>query len=478
MSLPGLQLNSIPVEEKTSTVHEISSGTEWRFEVAFGEDVEVKLLSGTAEIFGTELALNQTYVFNGRKAAVFSWHGCRLEVTGKCHVDYIAEETPMTTYINTHFALENLRSTAVEENSLGPRVLVVGAENAGKTTLVKLLSAYASRSERQPVVVNLDPKEGLLSIPGTLSTIVLDSVVDVEQGWGSSPMNGPSPVPVKLPLVYYYGMEDPEAQGAFYKPIVTRLALSVMSRLEEDQEAKPSGCIIDTSGSISLGKAGYDIIRHIVAEFSGELFCNLSTVSTLRLLTEVVNVLIVLGSERLYNDMSKRFAKQSSSAHESVSVIKLDKSGGCVDRDSEYMDQLRQAQIREYFFGDARTPLSPHTQQIDFSELAVYRFAEPSAGVMSSFLPGGEVEDVPKDVVFDRVQPSAEMQSRVLAVVQAEPNESPEGVRDASVVGFIYVAEVDEKKRKVRILAPMGGRVPRKAMVWGLWPEVMGELVG
>lgn len=43
MSLPGLQLNSIPVEEKTSAVHELSSGTEWRFEVAFGEDVEVKV---------------------------------------------------------------------------------------------------------------------------------------------------------------------------------------------------------------------------------------------------------------------------------------------------------------------------------------------------------------------------------------------------------------------------------------------------
>lgn len=177
----------------------------------------------------------------------------------------------MTTYANTHFALENLRSVAAEEDSVGPRVLVIGPENAGKTTLVKLLSAYASRSERQPVVVNLDPKEGLLSIPGTLSTIVLDSVIDVEQGWGSSPMNGPSPVPVKLPLVYYYGLEDPESQVRFYKPIVTRLALSVMSRLEEDIEAKPSGCIIDTSGSISLGKGGYDIIRHVVAEFSGAL---------------------------------------------------------------------------------------------------------------------------------------------------------------------------------------------------------------
>ena len=178
----------------------------------------------------------------------------------------------MVSYANTHFALEDLRTAALQEHAIGPRVLVVGPENAGKTTLVKMLAAYATRSERQPIVVNLDPRDGLLSVPGTLSTLVLDSVIDVEEGWGSSPMNGPSQIPVKLPLVYYYGLEDPEAQAEVFKSLVTRLALSVMSRLEEDSEAKPTGCIIDSSGSVSLGKGGYDIIRHVVAEFSGISF--------------------------------------------------------------------------------------------------------------------------------------------------------------------------------------------------------------
>ena len=74
--------------------------------------------------------------------------------------------------------------------------------------------------------------------------------------------------------------------------------------------------------------------------------------------------------------MSRRFAKQGAGDRGPVAVIKLDKSGGCVDRDGEYMQQFRQAQIREYFFGDVRNPLSPHTQQLDFSEVVIYRFAE------------------------------------------------------------------------------------------------------
>lgn len=42
MSLPGLQLTA-PVELAAPTVHELEKGSEWRFEVAFGNNVEVKV---------------------------------------------------------------------------------------------------------------------------------------------------------------------------------------------------------------------------------------------------------------------------------------------------------------------------------------------------------------------------------------------------------------------------------------------------
>ena len=173
----------------------------------------------------------------------------------------------MMIYANLHFALEKLRDKASAEEREGPRVLVVGPENSGKTSLVKILTAYATKLSRQPVVVNLDPKEGMLSIPGTISAMTFTSVMDVENGWGSSPMNGPSQVPVKLPLVYPMGLANPEEKTLIYKPVVTRLALSVMNRLQDDLEAKESGVIIDTPGVISQGKGGYELIQHIVSEF-------------------------------------------------------------------------------------------------------------------------------------------------------------------------------------------------------------------
>jgi len=86
-------------------------------------------------------------------------------------------------------------------------------------------------------------------------------------------------------------------------------------------------------------------------------------------------VILVLGSERLYSDTLKRFGSPAMS-EEPVQVIKLSKSGGCVDRDDAYMRQLRQAQIRSYFFGTAKNTLSPFTLGMEVDALQVHKFAE------------------------------------------------------------------------------------------------------
>lgn len=65
------------------------------------------------------------------------------------------------------------------------------------------------------------------------------------------------------------------------------------------------------------------------------------------------------------------------------------------------------------------------------------------------------------------------MQNSVLAIVDAERNDSPQSIRDANVIGFIHISEVDEKKQKVKLLAPASGRLPSKVMIWGACPEPM-----
>lgn len=39
---------------------------------------------------------------------MFTWQGCLIEVKGKTEVAYVAKETPMVIYLNTHAALEQV----------------------------------------------------------------------------------------------------------------------------------------------------------------------------------------------------------------------------------------------------------------------------------------------------------------------------------------------------------------------------------
>lgn len=275
IALPGLNLSAQPAEPLTlptaspTRYQDLTANTEYRFEVSFTRQLTVKLVTGTAEHFGTELAPATTYTFQGTKGAIFTWHGCKLELSGEAESEYVAEETQVMSALNAHFALESLRERALQTREAGPRVLVVGPDNAGKTSLVKTLTAYAVKSGRQPMVVNLDPREGMLSVPGSFTAAAFSSIVDIEEGWGSSPISGPSPIPVKMPLVYHYGLRDAD-EGKVFRPLVTRMALAVTSRLEEDQASKSAGFVVDTAGGLSQGRAGvYENIEHIISEFSG-----------------------------------------------------------------------------------------------------------------------------------------------------------------------------------------------------------------
>ncbi|KAJ5713397.1 uncharacterized protein N7483_010578 [Penicillium malachiteum] len=545
MSLPGLELTQA-AEDRPHAVAPpsqiaLNPGAEWRFEVEFGHTIKVKLLNGTAELFGTELAESQTYTFSGSKGAIYTWHGCELEVSagesvttttvdgstsaaghgaGGCQSEYTSTDTPMMEYANMHFALESIREESQGSGKDGPRVLLLGPSNAGKTSLAKILTSYATKLGGQPLVVNLDPTEGMLSVPSTLTATTFRTMLDVENGWGSSPLSGPSPVPVKLPLVYSYPLPSPlDAEGSVYRPIVSRLALQVTERMAKDEEVQKTGIIVDTPGVLGSGNPGsLELINHIVTEFA------------------ITNI-VVLGSERLYHDMVKQYDnKPSSSAaavafDERVSVVKLSKSGGCVDRDAAFLKKTRESQIRSYFFGNSALSttsaitLSPSTVQLDFASLTVYSYTvvstedededdyDPSnLNMGDSFLPGGSGDDYsePKqesdratplpgivglssnqtnhpnpssfsNVPLKRVLPPVPnaLENTLIAITHATTTASPADVRDASVKGFLYVANVDAEKGKIMLLSPIRGTIPAQAMIWAKrWPDEVVGLVG
>ena len=172
--------------------------------------------------------------------------------------------------------------------------------------------------------------------------------------------------------------------------------------------------------------------------------------------------------------MNKRFNGQKAGSS-IIEVVKLDRSGGAVVPDDDYVRYTRRAQIKEYFFGSVKNTLSPHTQHIDFSMATIYILIEQS-DLLRSLLPGDD-DSTSANSIFEKVEASSQLLHSVLAITQAKASASQDDIRDASILGFVYVAEVDENKRKLKLLTPLSGRLPDNAMLWGNWPE-SADLLG
>jgi polyribonucleotide 5'-hydroxyl-kinase len=81
--------------------------------------VFLTLKSGTGEVFGCDVAVNQRVALSHQKVALFSWSGATVELEGDCDIAYVASDTPMASYVNVHGVLEQRRKAA---KAAGPSV--------------------------------------------------------------------------------------------------------------------------------------------------------------------------------------------------------------------------------------------------------------------------------------------------------------------------------------------------------------------
>ncbi|KAK4166678.1 mRNA cleavage and polyadenylation factor CLP1 [Cladorrhinum sp. PSN259] len=466
MSIPGIPgLGQIAPQQ---THHQATNRTitlrpfgEWRFQVPRGATATARVLTGTAERDGTELALNRSYTFTRTKSKLLTWTGCTIEVSGEFDSDGVVqynspEESSYLPILNTHFYLHERRQQQQQQqqagpaNTRGPRVMICGGPNTGKSTIARTLVALATRAGSQPLFGNIDPRDGLLTLPGTVSAAVFGTIMDVEDPAGgtgvtSTPSSGPSSVPVKLPMAYYFGREKVEDDVRLWMDLVSKLGSSVRAKFEEDADVKAGGLVLDTPAVelVSL-QEGVEGLIHAVREFA-------------------INVIIVLGSTEIYGELAGRLKDEKTTHGESIGIVPLDKLDGVVDRDEMFLQANREASIKEYFFGDSRRTLSPFTQSVGFDDVAIFKASD---------------DDDDQQPALEQAEISEEMSHWTLAVMNASVNDPPETIQQAPVIGWVAIANVDEDKRRLRILSPVSGRLGNQPMVWGRWPEPYINLLG
>jgi polyribonucleotide 5'-hydroxyl-kinase len=350
------------------TTIELSPFNEWRVETAKNSKLSLKLESGMAEIFGTELSPNITYQFKeSTKIAVATYQGCTLSysTTVPLDSDYISEETTLKQVLNLHLGLENFSM-----NSKRPKVLIIGPKDYGKTSLARTLAAYSLKtSEKQPILVNLNPQLPHFAIPSQLTAAKLCDLLDVETfTMGESLTTGPGTgiYRSQVPLVKNFGLENFNENLELYKCLIFELSAEVNAKIL----ASPTDSgtvIIDTP---PLNVSDWKTIQHIVDSFQ-------------------VNILLVVGNERLLVDLRKKLTLDNDFV-----MIKMPRSSGCVEKEAKYERDLQQRTIKQYFYGVERSQLNPYTFHCSIKDFIFLKPSE-SDGINNEFLDfmNGDADD-------------------------------------------------------------------------------------
>ncbi|PAA60887.1 hypothetical protein BOX15_Mlig010695g1, partial [Macrostomum lignano] len=411
-----------PEPEGGQTV-QLDDFCELRFEALSTSSFWVKLVEGKAEVFGTELVRQRRYHFPaGSKAAVFTFSGCELKVWGETESRYTSKDThAVTVYVNCHAALQQLRRQAQEARRRGPRVLVCGPKDAGKTSLCRQLVSWATREKSKPIYVDVDVGQSQISVPGTMGAVPVRKPFDIEEGLETE----------QAPVLFQFGHTNPQANINLYFYMMNRLAEYVNKRCEYDQDANYAGLVINTCGWIKL--EGYDAIKQCASAFE-------------------VDLIFVIESERLYNDLKRDLPSF-------VKIVTLPKSRGVADRGQEIRQELRDRKVTEYFKGPLLS-LSPHRISMPTSAFQFYRLGVQA--LPSSLLPLGheksEREEHWRRAV--RVLPDRSLLHALLGVSQAT---SSDQLADYPVYGFCVV--VDVLNDSVVALAPASGTPPSNLML-------------
>ena len=164
MSSSQVEIDELEIQEKR--IIQIPKECEFRFELDLHEVLYVKLIEGRAELIGMEIG-NEKWIkfFDECRSSIYSFKGCTIALIGMASTEYISNETPLTAYLNLHLAFEQRRIKSrlqhkdynphpeipneripnnnfpinVDSSSSAYRVMIVGQEDSGKSTLTKTL---------------------------------------------------------------------------------------------------------------------------------------------------------------------------------------------------------------------------------------------------------------------------------------------------------------------------------------------------
>ncbi|KAI1291803.1 Protein CLP1 -like protein [Halotydeus destructor] len=383
------------------------------------DEVIVELTKGTAEVFGSEMAMNKKYAFYGGAGfGVYSTDGCTLSVEGKVKSES-CEAKQMEYYKSFHEkGLKPTREEAKSSKVNGPRVMICGPVDVGKSTLCKILLNYATRDGCKPMFVDLDVGQGAIGIVGCMGVIVVEKGTDVNDGFSQD-----------SPFMFQFGHNAPDKDLECYNGMISRLAVAADAKAKADEEIKSSGIIINTCGWVKEG--GFEALLHAANVFQ-------------------VDKVIVMAKDKndnLFRDLVAALPK-------SVMLFKVSQLDGVSDKANRLA--TRQKRIDEYFYGIfkykvASSSTYPFDVEIPHQDLIERIFARKDAKSSGKTLKFDWIERH-----FCSIKPTDCQAGHTLGLMFAtkESLDALGGKIEGNVQGFVYVKDNDRVGNKLVFMSP------------------------
>ncbi|CAD5225586.1 unnamed protein product [Bursaphelenchus okinawaensis] len=395
--------------------YRLSTDDELRFEVGAVE-VLLELTEGDAEMFGTPLIRYKKYqIPAGFRGAVYAMKSAVIEIAGPLESAYTAHAAvPMVPYRNVHAGLRTKRIRTAPYQT-GPKVLIAGPKDVGKSTLCKLLGNYAVRTGNQVLYVDLDPGQNIV-FPGCLSVINVEKL--------SHPLYG---FDTDKPYALNFGSLNPLKNQKLYDIMVEHISEVVNKKLKAIDKFRKGGVIIDTT-AYSKGVYYKSILR------AAEIFN--------------VDLLIVLDHERLYADLQKDLKGKP------TKIIHLPKSGGVESRTPAQEAESRRNVIQKYFYGTKAQPFYPRSFEFVYDkpkeewDLKVARIGVDA--LPSSCLPYGMAPDEHQTMV-EQVNFTPALNHKIVALTE-DTGSLTSAIIKKNVRGFALIQEVDTPNKVVQVL--------------------------
>lgn len=438
-----------PQDPTAARIKQLGAGSELRIIVPDDGHAKVKLVAETqpqtsplqkgglppptaAEMFGAEMVPGTEYMLlGGQRAAIYTWQGCKVQISGPTKQEYDAPNVAMRDYLGCAAVLEQRRQRADDLDLPAPRVLVCGSAFSGKSSVCQVLCNYAMRREHTPLFVDLDTRYSdrrqLQGFPACISAMPVEHPADEEP---------------QRRMAYFFGHIDWSDNPQLYEQLVSHLSKVVLAKLAHG--SSPEGARVASSGLVINApcQPTADLLQRIIEMFE-------------------VDVVFVLDSEGIHADLARVYADcPRVNGIPKIEIVPLPKAGGVVQSVPKRIRYTRALRVRDYFYGVMRD-FHPYSILVDLADVQLVQIEKST--VSAGMLPAGQEAQQGVDFVVRSFNGSPQMlEHALLAVVRAN---SMNEVLYAPMCGLVLVTAVEDNA--LQLLCPAPPPLPTSYLVVG-----------